>query len=278
MKIRHVLVLLLLIFPLCGLASGDEKAEKKGDGFHASLKAVAEKTLGGSVKILRIEEAGKSRVEGLMQVRLWAESPYGETPVLFYVTDDRQLILAGTVFDGQANNLTRLDVGETKPRTIPQAEMKVNDAFRIGPADAPVSVVLWTGTDPYSKALFDRFFELYEKNRELVSLSFKLYPRTPADLAKMEILTCVQGEQFVSLYRKLLELPPSWGSREEIEALWAEHGLMEKACDRDIIRKDIELSLSLNLPQDPRAFVNGTILIIEPTPGNVGKIAGRELK
>jgi hypothetical protein len=267
----------LLIFALqTGIAVGEEIKTADTD---AAVRKVVEKSLGKGAKIARIDDAEKSRVPGLWQIRDWFDSPIGLTPILFYRTDDGKLYIAGTIFDPEGNNLTKVDVGKTIPRMIKESNMEPNADYSIGPKDAAVRAVLWVGTDPLSKIIFDTFQSLYKKNKDRMSLTIKFYPRTERDYAKMKLVTCLKGEAAMELYQQLLETAPGWGSDEDIEAFKEKHGEKDKKCNPELIKKDIELSRKLELPQQqPVVFINGTMLIEEQSRENISKIAGVELE
>lgn len=280
MILRHVLSGVLISALFCLLVLNPivsfSETEKKGD--INPLVKVVEKTLGKGIKIIRIEDAEKSRISGLKQIRVWVESVYGETPILFYSTNDGKMYIVGTIFDSDGNNLTKIDVGKTKPKVIKESEMELNDDYCIGPKDAKVRAVLWIGADPFSKIIFDTFYALYEKNKDKMSLYIKFYPRSERDVDKMSLLTCVKGDKAIEVYRNLLNAAPGWGSDDDIEAFKEKHGLKGKECSKEIIKKDLKLSLNLKLPKHPVVFINGTMLIEEHSKENISKLSGVELK
>jgi hypothetical protein len=241
------------------------------------IKAIIESTL-GKAKIIRKEEAGKSPLKGFNQIRVWFETPYGETPVLIYVSEDGKTYVAGSVFDSEGNNLTQKEVGETKPRTIKESDMQTSSDYTIGPKDAKVRVVLWIGTDKLSRTIYDSFSEIYQKNTDRMSLSLKFLPRSEQDARKMTLITCRKGKEAFQTYEEIKDFSPFWGTPEDLTAYLEKHGMKEKDCDAGIIRKDAQLLFDLGLPQQPLVFVNGTMMFDRPTSGSVGKMAGVELR
>jgi hypothetical protein len=270
--------LLLGVIIFCVLNAGHVFAEEgKAATGKDIVTTIIENSLGKGAKVLSIEDAEKSPVIGFKQIRVWVATPYGETPVLVYVSEDGKTYLAGSVFDAQGNNLTKRDVGKTKPRVVKESDMKLNDDYRIGPKDAKVKVVLWIGPDAYSRSLFDAFYEVYKKNRDKVSLYIKFYPRSEKDVPKMIAMSCLQGDEAIKVYEALKDFAPGWGSDEDLAAFKEKHGSKGKECD-EIVKKDLELSLELKLPQQPVVFINGTMVIEQPTKEYIGNIAGVVLK
>jgi hypothetical protein len=263
----------------CVLNAGQVCAEEgKAAGDKDIVTVIIESTLGKEAQVVRREDAEKSPVSGFKQIRVWFATPYGEAPVLFYVSEDGKTYFAGTVFDDRGNNLTKRDAGTTKPRMVKESDLKVNDDYRIGPKDAGVRAVLWIGTDPYSRYIFDTFYELYENNPDKVSLSIKFYPRSQGDMAKMIAIACLKGGEAVKVYREMKEYVPDWGNDEDLAAFREKHGLKDKECGKEIIKKDLELSLVLKLPSQPVVFINGTMVIEEQTKEMIGEKAGVELR
>ncbi len=271
-------ILMAAVFCLVLNAGAAFPEQEKPSDMNAAITMIMEASMGKGIKIIRIEKAEETHIKGLKQVRIWLETRYGETPVLSYVSDDGRFFLAGSIFDAEGNNLTKKDVGMTKPRFISESDMELNEDYRIGPKDAKAKVVLWVGLDAYSKLVFDTFYELYRKNSETMALYLKFYPRSEKDIDKMILLTCEKSERAMELFRMLLDVPSGWGSKEDIDAFKEKQGLKDKECNKDLIRKDLELSIKFLLPQEPRAFVNGTIFLEEPTAENVSRISGIELK
>ena len=272
-----VMLCLSLLNPVAGFSEVEKKSETEKKDEVNPLVKIIEKTLGKKTSVVRIDNAEESRISGLKQIRVWVESVYGETPILFYVTNDGKMYIAGSIFDPEGNNLTRIDVGKTKPKVVKESEMELNDDYRIGPKDAKVRAVLWIGVDPFSKIIFDTFYSLYEKNKDKMSLYIKFYPRSERDVDKMSLLTCVKGDKAIELYKNLLNAAPGWGSDDDIEAFKEKHGLKGQECNKEIIRKDLKLSITLKLPQYPIVFINGTMLIEEHSKENISKLSGVEL-
>jgi hypothetical protein len=274
MTFRFLLVGVLVY----ALQTGIAVAEDKAADMDAAITKVVEKSLGKGPKIARIEGAEKSRIAGLKQIRVWFETPFGLTPILFYSTDDGKLYIAGTIYDPDGNNLTKIDVGKTIPKMIKESDMEPNDNYSIGPKDARVRALLWVGTDPLSKIIFETFQSLYNNNKDRMSLSIKFYPKTERDYAKMTLLTCFKGEEAMDIYRQLLDAAVGWGSDKDLEAFKEKHGVKGKECNPELVKKDIELSRKLMLPQQPVVFINGTMLIEEQSRENISKLAGVQLE
>lgn len=240
------------------------------------LRSVVEQTLGKAAQITRIEEAENSPVPNWKQIRVWIESVYGETPVLFYTTGDGKFIFAGSLFSDAGENLTRKGVGETIPKFVDNARMDLNENYMVGKKDAKVHAVLWIGLDPFSKQIFDVFYELYQNNKEAVALYFKFFPRTEQDMEKMNTLTCFKGEAMVEALKTMFAAAPGWGSKEDLDVLKKTGDL--NACDDDLIMRNIKIAAALKLPLHPCAFVNSTLLIDKVTKENIVKLSGSDLK
>lgn len=274
MMVRILLVgVLCLVLNATAFAGGGSN----GDGKDDVITKIVLKSLGQKINIIRIEKPEKSRLNGFQQVRVWIESVYGETPILFYKSDDGKFYLAGTIYDPAGKNLTQEDVGKTKPKVVKESEMSLDDDYRIGPKDAKVRVVLWLGADSLSKGLFNTYYDLYGTNKDKMALYIKFYPAVEKDYRKLNLLTCAKGEEATELYKTLLDQAPDWGSNEDVETFKEKHGLKDRECKKDAIKNDMAISKKLNLPLHPVVFVNGTMLIGEQNKESISKLAGVEL-
>ena len=250
--------------------SEEEKKEKV-----SPLDVVVEKTLGKGVKIIRTENPENSPVPNWKQIRVWIDSVYGETPVLFYSTEDRKFIFAGSIFNASGENLTRKDVGETIPKFVPDAGMELNEDYMIGNKDARVKAVLWIGADPYSKELFETFYDLYNKNKDKVVLYIKFYPRSEPDMEKIKALTCFKAEALIDALKTIYNASTMWGSKEDLDAFKKTGNV--SACNDELVFKDLNLASTLKLPIHPVAFINRIMLTDKATRENIMKLAGTEL-
>ena len=267
------IALILFIFSL-SIAFAEEAGTSAGES--ELVQKVVEKTLGKGVKIIRTDNLEKSPIEGWKQTRVWIESVYGETPVLFYSTGDGKFIFAGSIFSSSGENLTRKDVGETRARVIELEKMEPNPDYMIGKNDAAVKSVLWLGTDMYSKELFETFYDLYKKNQDKVVLYIKFYPKSKPDREKMVALTCFKNEALVKGLQVIYDAHPNWGSGEDLAA-FQKTGEPE-ACNEEQVSKDLKKAASLKLPPHAVAFVNGNMLIENATRETIMKLAGTELQ
>lgn len=262
---------LILIY---GIGTGFT-AEKETENNNIFIKII-EKTVGKN-KIIKMDPIEPSHISGWKQRKVWVDSPYGERPYLIYVLEDKNLYFIGSVFDAEGKNLTELNVGKIVPKTVKEEEMLLNDEYRIGQKDAKVKVTLWLGIDLSAKFIFERFFDIYEKNKDTVSIYFKFFPRGEKEYNRMKVLTCFKGESFFSAYKTLLNAVPGWGSPEDIEAFKEARGMKGKECDESLIKKDLALATKLNLPGLPVAFINGQMLLETITTENLNKIYGIQL-
>lgn len=78
------------------------------------LAKIVEQTI-GKVTIIRMDapEDAPLSVEtgtGVDRIRIWRE------PILFYVTEDRKFIFAGSIFGEPGDNLKKKEVGDTIPK------------------------------------------------------------------------------------------------------------------------------------------------------------------
>ena len=273
------LMIVLFIAIVCANRSFAEDASSSSMKKEPFLRFV-EKVLGKDQKIVRVEDREASPVHGLKQVRVWFESVYGETPILFYVTDDGSKFIAGSMFDAEGNNLSKKAVGETKPRTIPLADMELHKEYMFGLEEAAVKIVLWTGTDVVSLIIFDTLYKLYEKNKDKVALYLKFYPTSKADLKqdmyRAFALSCFKNEKLTDGIAFLKGTAPTWGrDRNDFEAFRKEKGFLD--CDGEVVRQDMDLSKKLRLPFHQVVFVNGTILLEDVTKENIEKLSGAQL-
>lgn len=275
---RLLFFLILLLFSFYnGLSFANDK---KGE-LNKPLLSVVEKTLGKDVKVLRIEDAEDSPIKGLKQIRVWIESVYGETPVLFYMTDDKKMFIAGSIFDSEGNNLTRKDVGETILRTVEASKMNLRHEYSLGSDKAPVQIVMWLGTDLISLKIFDTLYKIYMDNNDKVALYWKFYPTNKdffqQDFNRSVALSCFKGEDFLKGIEFIKGASPAWASeRKDIDAFIKEKGF--KDCDEKIVKQDLDLAKSLKIPHHQVIFVNGTILLSDITKDNINKLVGVELK
>jgi len=278
--VRRIIFYVLLISVLCVGISFAEEEKRVGDANEA-CRTVIEKILGKDTKIIKIEDAEESLIKGLKQIRVWVESVYGETPIFFYKTDDGKMYVAGSIFDSDGNNLTKLNVGNTKPRVVKASDMELSDEYMIGHKDADVKLVMWLGTDVISFKIFDTLYKIYEANQDKVALYMKFYPTNKVDpdldINRSIALSCFKGGEFTNGIKFLKEAAPLWGKkRENIETFMKEKGF--KDCDGMIVKKDIDIAKKLKFPSHQVIFVNGTILIEDITRENIVRLSGVELK
>jgi hypothetical protein len=265
--------IILLAIATTGYAQAKKPADAGG-----TIAVIVKKSLGKNVRIVRVEKAESSPLKGFKQIRVWLETPYGETPVLFYTSDDGRFFLAGSIFDAAGDNVTARTVGKTKPRVLSDKKMRLNDRYRIGPADAKVKVVLWMGMDRFCKIAFETFYKMFNNNRDVMSLYLKFYPKSERDAAALRIAACGKNEQAFEIFRALLDVAPGWGSPDDIEAFSREKGFTDASCGASTIREDIGLEKALRLPPAPVVFVNGTMLIEKLDRESVERISGTRLK
>lgn len=280
MKVKHLLwvitalsaFFLSAVTPASVFAGEEEKKDEP-----TPLEKVVKKSLGKDVKILRIDAPEASPVQGWKQIRVWFESVYGETPILFYAAEDNTLYMAGSIFDPEGNNLTRRAVGETKPRVVDASEMQLDDTYRIGNADAPVTAVLWIGTDRVSVKMFQTLYELYERNADTVALHLKFHPsQNPQDVNRTVALSCFhdnirEGFDFIS------SSAPSWGQdKEDIESFKKAKGFED--CDGDVVKEHRALARRLRMPAHQVVVINGRFLLEDITKENIVRISGVELE
>ena len=240
------------------------------------LLKVVEKTLGKGVKVTRTDNPERSPIEGWKQTRVWIETVYGETPVLFYSMEEGNFIFAGSIFDSSGENLTRKDVGETRGKFIELEKMDLNKNYLIGDENAVVKAVLWLGVDALSKELFEAFYDLYKKNRDKLVLYLKFYPKSKPDREKIAALTCFKNDAIAKGLGVLYDAHPDWGSGEDLEA-FKKTGDPD-ACNEEQVSRDLKIAAQLHLPPHPVAFVNGHMLIERATKENIVKFAGTELE
>jgi hypothetical protein len=277
---KRIIFCILLTFLLFGGVSFAEEGNM-GKATDGALLKVVESTLGKGVKIIKVENIEESPVKGLKQIRVWFESVYGETPILFYMTDDGKMYIAGSIFDSEGNNLTKHDVGNTKPRVIKTSDMELHDEYMFGSRDASVKIVMWLGTDFISFEIFDTLYKIYEANQDKVALYMKFYPTDKADIQqdinRSIALSCFKGKDFMDGIKFLKGASPLWGKeRKDVMAFIKEKGF--EGCDGGVVKKDMELAKKLRLPVYQTVFINGTILIEDITKENIIKISGVELK
>jgi hypothetical protein len=277
---RIIFHLILISVCLCNGVSFAEEGNAGKAADEAFLKVV-ENVLGKDVKIIRVENPEEGPIKGLKQIRVWVESVYGETPILFYITDNGKMYIAGSIFDSEGNNLTRRDVGNTKPRVIKTSEMEPRDEYMIGSKDAAVKIVMWLGTDVISFKIFDTLYKIYETNQDKVVLYMKFHPTNKVDIQqdinRSVALSCFKGEDFMNGIKFLKEAAPLWGKdKKDIDAFIEQKGF--EGCDGEVVKKDMELAKKLRLPAHQFVFINGTILIEDITRENIIKLSGVELK
>jgi hypothetical protein len=250
------------------------KTEVKEEG--DMLDKVIKETMGKGVKVLRKDAPEKAPIAGWLQTRIWIKSVYGETPVLYYSSEDGTFIFGGSIFDSSGENLTKRDVGTTIPKVLDSAKVDLNENYIIGKKDAPVKVALWIGGDPYSKELYNTFFDLYEANKDKMALYIKFYPLTVPDMEKTKALTCFKGDALAKGFKTVFTAAQGWGNKDELNA-FKQTGSAD-VCREDQVMDDIKIAAENRFPRHPVAFVNWTMLIDKAVKENIEKLAGIELK
>jgi hypothetical protein len=271
MKQLREIFIVLAVAVFLSFPASPSKADTEARSGHPALRKVIEQTF-GKVTVVRIDQPEKSPLEGMQQIRVWIESAYGETPVLFYSSEKGDRLLAGSVFDADGENLTKKEVGKTKPKVIAHEKMLLRPEYSIGNAEAETQIVLWLGADPFSRRLFQDFFDVWQKNQDKVILFVKFYPIRPEEVEKMKALTCYQGDSFSRAIKIIYDANPAWGSAEDLDAFRSSGNL--EACNEDFVREDIALAQTLKLPRHAIAFINGEMVLEMPASGDVAKRPG----
>ena len=168
-------------------------------------------------------------------MRVWIESVYGETPVLFYSTGDGKFIFAGSIFSSSGENLTRKDVGETRARVIELEKMEPNPDYMIAKKMPLLSQSCGWEPTCIPRNSFETFYDLYNKNQDKVALYIKFYPKSKPDREKMVALTCFKNEALVKGLQVIYDAHPDWGSSEDLVA-FKKTGEPE-ACNEEDFRK-----------------------------------------
>jgi len=203
------------------------------------------------------------------------KSPWGDRPYLIYILEEKNLYILGSIFDSKGSNTTEANVGKITPKIVRDADLKLNEDYRIGLKGAEVKAVLWIGTDLNSKYLFDTIHNIYSQNKDKMNIYLKFFPRGEFDYNRMKALTCFKGEEFKSALKTVLESVTAWGSPKDIEEFKKARGVTDDSvCDESIIQKDLELAANLNLPALPVVFINGAMLLDNITTENISKLAG----
>lgn len=253
---------------ICQQGYAEERSARDPEA--ETLKKIVAKTV--RAPVLRIDGDEESPISGIRQVRVWVQSPYGETPVLFYKTADGKFFIAGTVYDATGESITAKTVGESIPKRLDDAQLGLNEDYLIGKKGAPVRAVLWIGPDRYSKQLFEMWYELYGRNREKIALYIKFYTAGKRDIAKLKALTCFQKERFTDALKVMYEAVPGWGSDEDLKAFRKTGDAA--ACKDSIVDEDLSRARELGLPAHAVTFVNGLLFLENPTRENVSKLTG----
>jgi hypothetical protein len=250
-------------------------AEEEAESGPVRIEQIVKKAMGRKVEILRQEKAEPSPVSGWTQTRVWISSVYGETPVLFYASEDGRFFLAGSIYDASGENLTKRDVGKTIPKVIDGDVVEFNDNYMLGSKEAAVKVILWLGSGPSSEKLFNTVYDLYSDNRDSMAIYFKFYPVSVPDMARLSALTCYKGEALAKGFKTVYSAAAGWGTPEHLK-VFKEAGDPDVCHDGQVL-EDIRTAAELRLPRHPVAFVNGTMLIEKLTKENIEKLANTRL-
>lgn len=272
---RFVLALICITLSVF-LNSNILKAEEAKD---EALMSVVKNVLGEKTEIIKVEPPEESPVNNWKQIRIWYRTSIGDIPVLFYKSDDGKLYFAGTIFNPEGENLTRKTVGEMIPRKIPIEDMKLNDEYRIGKADAPVKIVFWLDGTNISLAIWKELYEIYTKNSDRVVIFLKFLPTTTRDINRLFALSCYKGEDIEKGLTVLSDVSPLWGeNREGVEAFLKSQRVEIDKCKEEDVKADMELASNLKLPKGPLVFVNGILLLTSPIKDGMSQLSGVELE
>jgi hypothetical protein len=243
------------------------------------ITSIVKKVLGEKTEIIKVEPPEASPVSNWKQIRIWYRTSLGDIPVLFYMSDDGKLYFAGTIFTPGGENLTRKTVGEMIPRKIPVEEMKLNDAYRIGKAEAPVKIIFWMDGANVSFSIWKELSEIYSKNSDKVVIFLKFLPATLRDMNRLFALSCYRGDAIEKGLAVLSDVSPSWGeNREGVKAFLEARGIPIEQCKEEDIKADVELSSNLKLPRGPIVFVNGILLLTTPIKEGIAQLSGMQFE
>lgn len=244
-----------------------------------ALMSVVKKVLGEKTEIIKVEPPEESPVSNWKQIRIWYRTSVGDIPVLFYKSDDGKLFFAGTIFNQEGENLTRKTVGEMIPRKISIEDMKLNNEYKIGKAEAPVKIIFWLDGTNVSLAIWKELYEIYSKNSDRVVIFLKFLPATPRDMNRLFALSCYRGDNIEKGFTVLSDVSPLWGENMEgVVAFLETKGVQLDKCKEEDIKTDMELASNLKLPKGPLVFVNGILLLTPPIKEGISHLSGVELE
>jgi hypothetical protein len=242
-------------------AAGLAQAEEPEEALKAILRG---KTVQGA-EITRIEPAAPHPdVKGVLVGRAWAKNRYGEFPSLYFLTEDRRHLLLGELWDlSKPAILNPQLAGKPLPRTIPSADLSLDEGFAIGDSHAKIRVVFFgNADDPAAVAEWRDLMRIYRENPGKLRIFYKFLPIGEVAARKLAQAACHRGEEFFKRIDDLL------GGKEPAEGT---------LCEEERIRGDKALARSLGFVKAPLILVNEKVVFGSLNKSVVEELSGERL-
>lgn len=171
---------------------------------------------------------------------------------------------------------------QVPPTPVPNADVPTENAFSIGAADAPVTIVEYTDYQcPYCARHFSETLPQIIENyvdAGIVRYVFKDFPLTnihPQAVAASEAARCAAEQSvdaYIAMHDKLFATQSAWSGRSDVDAVFtgyaAEMGLddaafiacLESDKFHDVIQADLQEGAGFGVRGTPAFFINGSYL------------------
>ncbi len=223
-------LLFILIWVLLSSVQGVDAFSERGDckTCHKLTVAEAQQILSGGPD-LKVTNILDSPLKGLWEVNFESQGRKG----LVYVDYSKKYIIAGNIFSSSSKqNLTQERLSFLN--RVDPSKIDIKDALVLGRKDAKYRVIVFDDPDcPYCAKLHQEMKKIVEARNDIV-FYIKLFPLNihPGAYEKSKIIAC----------EKSLKL---------LEDAFQKKELKGKACNTDVIDKNIELAKRLGISGTP---------------------------
>jgi protein-disulfide isomerase len=225
-------------------------------------------------------EKKESPIPDFYSIKLLLLAPAWEVPVIVYVDQAGERVIAGTLFV-KGENITRKEAGEPRPRKIDPGKLEVEKSPFRGASGAQVTIVEFSNFEcPFCLESWMKMKEMLEKYPKEIKYVFKHFPAQAkgetVDLSEMAAAAQPLGNEAFWLIHDYLFSGEGQGLnkgekgavRQRIEQLLKEKNLdvkvFQEALDNGMARKRVEEDIALGrryqILGTPTIFINGEMI------------------
>jgi protein-disulfide isomerase len=226
-------------------------------------------------------EKWESQIPGFLAVKLLVSAPDREVPIVVYVDPTGERVIAGNLFI-RAENVTRKEAGEPKPRKIDIALLEIEKSPIRGPAGAKVMIVVFSNFEcshcVRSWAKMKEFLGKYPQDIKYVFKHFPLQRQgKPFDLSTMimaveevnkdafwlihDYLFSDEGQIFVKAGNEAVKQKVEHILKEKGYSVQAFQNALEAGKGKKRVEEDLAVVDRIRIRATPTVILNGTFVI-----------------